>query len=140
MAIMTIVDDIDEDIDQDDEFSPDQEESVNNFVSNFVPNSKEVAKRWIEFFFQDKMLYCGGNIPKSLLLTNHHISMVMNFSILSSLDYAYEALEKTLSAKEINKCAQTGESTSDIKLVNETLKLIAGFGVPKPFAGGSLIL
>lgn len=130
-----------EDFDEEETFEERMPEIVERSTSQeFASNVKILAKRYIDSFFKDKMLHCGGKIPKSFLNSDRRISMVMNFDISKGIDTAYEALEKTMSQEELDRARNTGETTDDIKLVNESLYLMAKSGVPQQFAGGMLCL
>lgn len=98
------------------------------------------AKAHIDAFFADKQMYCGGAIPKRLLHDPDRVSMVINYNIIRGVDHAYTLLEHAISEQEIMDAARTGDSTKDIKLVNETLKLLAQYRVPRQFAGGILVM
>ena len=113
---------------------------VRSTAQEFILNVKTRAKTCIDSFFKDKMLHCGGRIPKSFLNSERRISMVMNFDISKGIDKAYEALEKTMSQEELEHARNTGETTDDIKLVNESLYLMSKSGIPQQFAGGMLCL
>ena len=125
---------------QSQKYSPEQEAELKIFAQDFFDDVKALAKQYMEHFFQDKMLYCGGKIPKSFLFAERCIGMVMNYDIIRGVEHAYSALEKNLTKKEIDLAKSTGETTSDIKLVNETLNLLARSGIPQQFAGGMMCL
>ena len=113
---------------------------INLSSGKFHSEVEELAKYYINRFFDGKMLYCGGKIPRSYLFAKDKVSMVLNFDICAGCDYVYATLEKSLSKYEIDSARITGEVTSDIKLVRETLDLIAKSGVPQQFAGGIMVL
>ena len=116
-------------------------EIVNQSSSHeFVSNVRILAKKYIEDFFKDKMLHCGGKIPKSFLNSDRRISMVMNYDVIMGIDHAYFALEKTIPQEELERARNTGETTADIVLVNETLYTLAKSGIPQQFAGGMMCL
>lgn len=125
---------------EEEEFLEEITPQVDFTVSEFYSEAKDLAKHYIKQFFEDKMLYCGGKIPRSCLFSDNVVSMVLNFDICAGVDCAYAALEKTITQQEIKLAKITGEITSDIKLVNETLRLIARSGVPQQFAGGIMCL
>jgi hypothetical protein len=116
------------------------EKDIRLFAETYLADVRALAVQYIDQFFADKRLYCGGKIPKWILHAEQRISMVMNYDIINSVDRAYEALELTISPEETAEAMRTGEATKDIKLVNDTLNMLAGFGVPKPFAGGIMLL
>ena len=121
-------------------YSPEQEVAIKVFAQDFYGDVKALAKQYMEQFFKDKMLHCGGKIPRSFLFADRRVSIVLNYDISQGVDRAYSSLESTLSEYEVEQARQTGEATSDIKLVNETLNLLARSGVPQQFAGGMMCL
>ena len=135
-----IEDDIEDDIVEEQERPPEQEREIKVFAQDFYSDVKALAKQYMEQFFKDKMLHCGGKIPKSFLFAERRVSMVLNYDISRGIDRAYKYLEKTMLQQDINEAKQNGEATDDIKLVNETLYLLARSGVPQQFAGGMLCL
>lgn len=106
----------------------------------FLEDLKKLATQYIDQFFQDKRMHCGGSIPKYLLHCPQRLSRVMNYDIVRSVDTAYIALEQTVSVEEAANARRFGGATSDIKLVNETLNLLARSGIPQQFAGGMLLM
>jgi hypothetical protein len=121
------------------EYTPEQEAEIKAFAQDFYGDVKALAKQYMEQFFKDKMLHCGGKIPRSFLFAERRISMVMNYDIIKGVERAYKSLEKAMSvAADVAK--QGGEVTDDIKLVNETLNLLARSGIPQQFAGGMMCL
>jgi len=122
------------------EYTPEQEAEIKVFAQDFFGDVKALAKQYIEQFFKDKMLHCGGKIPRSFLFAERRISMVMNYDIIKGVERAYKALEKVMPVADIDQAKQSGEATDDIKLVNETLNLLARSGIPQQFAGGMMCL
>ncbi len=103
-------------------------------------DSHEVAKTHIDSFFADKMMHCGGKIPKRFLHDTKRVSRVVNYTISKGVKKCYIALKPTITAEEKEEAKRKGDSTRDIKLVNETLKMLAKSGVPQQFAGGMLVM
>jgi hypothetical protein len=122
------------------EYTPEQEQEIKVFAQDFYGDVKALAKQYMDQFFKDKMLHCGGKIPRSFLFAERRISMVMNYDIIKGVERAYLSLEKVMTEKEIGHAKQSGEATDDIKLVNETLNLLARSGIPQQFAGGMMCL
>jgi len=123
----------------------DGEEAVEDFtcpisISTFYSDIKYLAKMYIERFFKDKMLYCGGKIPRNWLFEERRVLMVLNYDIVKGVDRAYKYLEDTLERDEVERAKITGEATYDIKLVNDTLNLLARSGIPQQFAGGMMCM
>lgn len=117
-----------------------QEEALKNFAKEFLTEVKILAKMYIEHFFKDKSLHCGGRIPRSFLLSEKRVQKVLDYDISLGVQTAYKYLEPNISRDEISNCQKTGEITSDIKLVNDILRLLAKSGIPQQFAGGMMIL
>ena len=111
-----------------------------SFAREVISNIRVNAKQCIDTFFKNKMFHCGGKIPNRLLNCDCRISMVMNFDIGAGVDRAYNALEKTMSVEELERARNTGETTDDIRLVNESLYMLSQNGIPQQFAGGMLCL
>lgn len=122
------------------EYTPEQETEIKVFAQDFYGDVKTLAKQYMDQFFKDKMLHCGGQIPRSFLFADRRISMVMNYDIIKGVERAYAALEKIMLVADIDHAKQSGEATDDIKLVNETLNLLARSGIPQQFAGGMMCL
>jgi hypothetical protein len=121
-------------------YTLEQELAIKVFAQDFYSDVKVLAKQYMEQFFKDKMLHCGGKIPKSLLFADRRLSMVLNYDIIKGVERAYKYLEPMLLSEDLNSARQTGETTEDIKLVNGTLCLLAQSGIPQQFAGGMLCL
>lgn len=103
-------------------------------------DATELAKRYIDEFFVDKMMHCGGSIPKRFLHDPKRVKCVVNYSLSKGVTRCYAALKHTVTDAEKAACRKTGDSTRDIKLVNETLNLMARSCVPQEFAGGILMM
>jgi hypothetical protein len=103
-------------------------------------DASELAKRRIDEFFADKQMHCGGSIPKRLLHDPQRVKCVVNYSISKAVTRCYAALKHTITDAERAAARKTGDSTRDIKLVNEALKLMARSCVPQEFAGGMLMM
>lgn len=110
------------------------------FVADFYADARVLAKQYMESFFSDKMLHCGGRIPHSLLFAERRVSMVLNYNIAKAVDRAYKYLEKELSEEEIEESKITGEVTRDIELVVSILEMLSKSNIPQQFAGGMLCL
>lgn len=112
-----------------------------NIKSNeLYKDVRALVTHYIDQFFGDKMMYCGGPIPKRLLHDPTRLTMVINFDISKGVKKAYNALENTITDEEIEEAKRIGDSTNDVKMVNETLKLLARASIPQQFAGGMMIM
>jgi hypothetical protein len=125
---------------QSSEYSSEQEQSIKSFAQSFHEDVNVLAKQYMAQFFKDKMLYCGGKVPHKMLFAERSLSMVLNYDIIKGVEKAYEILEPTVPFAESEAAKISGDITSDIRLVNEILGLLAKSGVPQQFAGGMMIL
>lgn len=125
---------------QEADYSPEQEAELRGFAKRFKGDAQTIVRGYIEKFFKGKMLHCGGKIPKSLLLSERRISLVLNYDIVRGVDRAYNCMEEFLTVEDKKIAQSCGEVTNDIKLVTETLKLLSKSSVPQQFAGGMLLL
>lgn len=121
--------------DLDDEF--DEAERLWAFAENFQHNVHAIAKFHMQQFFNDKTMHCGGKIPNVILLIDKRISLVINYDISEGILRAYQAMGDLVADETLS---ETAEISSDVKLVLETLNLLARSGVPQQFAGGMLLL
>ncbi len=101
---------------------------------------RALVTHYIDTFFSDKMFYCGGRIPKRFLHDPNRVTMVINYDISKGVLKAYKSLRSTITNEEVENARRIGDSTSDVKLVNETLKILARSGIPQQFAGGMMIM
>jgi hypothetical protein len=128
---------LEEDTQQDinDEYSAEQERELLFFATGFSGEVKYIAKEYIFSFFSDKNFFCGGRIPKRILLDNSHVLMVIEYDISRSVQKAYDCLKEHSISKEF-----LGEVTGDIRLVSSILNDLSISRVPQQFAGGMLLL
>jgi len=126
-----------------DEESADEESAnidLRGFAKRFHGDVRELVKKYMVQFFSNKMFHCGGKIPNSLLLAEWRISLVLNYNIVRGVERAYACLEHLITQKDLEDAKLSGEVTDDIKLVNETLHLLARSYIPQQFAGGMMLL
>lgn len=117
-----------------------QEQELKGFAKRFHSDVRSIVKTYIEQFFKDKVLHCGGKIPNYMLLSERRISMVLNYDIIRGVERAYNHLEELLTDEDKEIAKNSGEVTSDIKLVTEVLLLLSRSYIPQQFAGGMLLL
>lgn len=92
------------------------------------------AKYHMERFFADKKLATGGSVTKTFLFHPSRLSMVLGYSICDGVDKVYGALKSEVAGEKAN----SNSLPSDVRMVTETLNLIARSGVPQQYAGGML--
>ena len=105
------------------------------FAQNFQSDFKHLAAHHIKLFFKNKPFYCGGKIPKNMLINCDNILTVINYDIIDSVKKSYFFLRNHDSATQL-----LGEVTGDIRLVSSILHKLSAERVPQQFAGGMLIL
>ena len=131
---------------------------LKNTISNVIHGYNELKKRKIVFRVVDintcklkqkkdnsgdfeisdiknKPFYCGGKIPKNMLINCDNILTVINYDIIDSVKKSYFFLRNHDSATQL-----LGEVTGDIRLVSSILHRLSAENVPQQFAGGMLIL
>lgn len=126
--------------DEDEQYESDYDITDDILSGDFVGDIIAMAKQHVREFFGNRIMYCGGCIPNHLLFSKKRISLLLNTEIGDCIDLAYDALEKTIDPKVLAKAERTGDITSDIKLVRDSLDMIARSGVPKCLAGGILLM
>lgn len=124
-------------IDEDDDLDDNKEEIK---AKELYKKAEIVAKKYVDCFFADKMMHCGGKIPNRLLHDPLKINNIINYNICRAVKMAYKMMKKTITQEEIQLANKMGDSTKDIKLVNEILRMCAVAKIPKQFAGGILIM
>lgn len=68
------------------------------------------------------------------------IDMVVSTNLLDSLDMAYSCMKSMAGGDAEDRFKFTGEVTDDVRMVNETLKLLSRSGIPQKYAGGLMLL
>lgn len=80
-------------------------------------------------FFKDKTWWCGGEIPKTSLLTERNVKMVLYLNITQSVKIGYRALAKVDRPKH-----------HDIKTCVYVLHECERLGIAQPYVGGLFLL
>jgi hypothetical protein len=128
---------------EEEKFEP-QEQELRGFAGRFQGDVRGLVRGYMEQFFKDKMLHCGGKIPANLLFAERRISLVLNYDINRGVERAYCYLEPHFKDDEFGEKKKrtdpSGEVSGDIKLVLETLNLLHRSCIPQQFAGGMLLL
>lgn len=118
------------------EFDDDLENDLNDSENVLSYNSKEFLKSCIDKFFANKIMHCGGKIPKYILTDPKKISMVSSTTLIDGVKIVYDSMKYSNFVEAKN----TGDITEDIKIVNETLNLLCKSGIPQKFAGGMMLI
>lgn len=105
-----------------------------------VEDAKLLAKHYIDMFFRDRPLYCGGEIPKSMLHKDRYISAVLNLDIHNGIEYIYDAVGVNYSEEQMRHFERQGQLPNDVKTVISLFQMCAKAGIPKQFAVGIIII
>ena len=101
----------------------------------FVESVKNAARNYLEAFFHNRDMYCGGPISPQVLYSKAAISTVMNTDSESGCRRAYAAM-----ARDNFKQGQKNKETEDILFVISIFKECAKLGIPKCFRPGVLLV
>lgn len=108
------------------------------YEGEFLEDAKKLAIKYIDRWFCDKEMCCGGPIPKNVLYDLSNIMMVLNTPIGEGADKAYAIIEKS---GEINtEPTYEGGISDDVVLVLGFLRKSSSLGIPKVFQGGLLLM
>jgi hypothetical protein len=105
-----------------------------------IEDAKLLAKHYIDMFFKDKSLYCGGSIPKNMLHKDRYISAVLNLDICNGMDYIYDAVGVTYTEEQMRYYERQGQLPEDVKYVISLFSMCAKAGIPKQFAVGIIVI
>lgn len=107
------------------------------YTNVFLGDVNELSRQYIERFFADREMHCGGGIPDYLLFSKYNISLILNTNIENGVKRAYHAIAQ---AERFPPCVDSGIVPDDVKLVMAILKQCAKVGIPKEFAAGVMLL
>jgi hypothetical protein len=93
------------------------------------------AKEYIDLFFCNRNMYCGGSINRKILHSKNWIDLVANTNVASGVILAYKAM-KNAGFKQRKKFG----CTEDILFVIDIFKQCALLGIPKCFSSGILLI
>ena len=100
----------------------------------FLINQNELIRGYIQKFFADKEMHCGGKISQSLMLSPKSIHLVRNMTFEEGLNIAYAVLDEFLRP-------DLGDGfPKEIRLVINILTECAAKHIPKERAPGILLL
>jgi len=117
--------------------SSDNKRFLEAFANDFPKDSEALVKQYMEYFFADKNLHCGGSVPKSILLNHRRVSMVLDYDICKAADRVYKY---TSSNKELDDDDEKESFSNDIDLFLKALKTLQNALIPKQFLGGMICL
>lgn len=107
-----------------------------SFFGDFLPDVQATIRDLIGRYFDGKEMYCGGEIPKSVLHAEEYVSLVLNTDVISGMDIVYDAIARS---GQYQTESEHGVS-EDVKHVIDLIHEIKKFGVPKPFITGILLM
>ena len=107
------------------------EESV--FFGNFADDLHKLAVKYIQSYFKNKELFCGGPISEKSILTPKYITKVLNTSFSNAIAAAYESLEFWDGLDWIS------DKDADIEFMIELIHNVER-EIPRPFVGGILLM
>lgn len=126
-----------------DDFAESEYEEVQEeYASLFLSDVRQLSGEYIQRFFKDKEMHCGGNVPISMLLTENNVSLILNTNIEDGVKLAYKAIAYSSKDIVVEDDVHVDEITvsDDVKLVMSVLKKCSKAGVPKELAAGMLLL
>jgi len=106
------------------------------FFGDFLLDIQATIRDLIDRFFVGREMYCGGEIPKSVLHADEYVSLVLNTDVINGMDIVYDAIARS---GQYQTEFEHGVS-DDVKHVIDLIHEIKGFGVPKPFITGILLM
>lgn len=105
------------------------------------------AKNYLAYFFSDKMMHCGGRIPKQFLFNDRRINTAVNMELGKAVDKVYKALANDIPVEDVLpededevEDENTGVVTDDMKKVIELLEIFQCARIPQMFFGGFLLI
>jgi hypothetical protein len=110
-------------------------EEGNTLFSDFeLEEIKNLSKKCIKKYFQDKISFSGNQIDSKLILKHKYIDLVMKTNIITAVDLAYSLIKKN----EFN--------SNFIDIVNDDVRYVVGLihqiqkTIPQEFVGGILLM
>jgi len=130
----------------------DFEVEVATEVANIKPEDAKAkmvisAKNYLAYFFSDKMMHCGGRIPKQFLFNDRRVRTAVNMDLGAAVDRVYTALANDVPIEDVLDEAEdyeeednSGVVTDDMKKVIELLEVFQCARIPQMFFGGFLLI
>lgn len=109
----------------------------------FFEDVQKLVRQYIDLWFADKEMSCGGPIPPKMLYRAQYITQVLNTDISVAIERAYEAVSRCkFFYPQFHK--ETAEGLTgveeDVFAVLDFLSKSAMKGIPKVFQGGLLLM
>lgn len=130
--MMQDLEDIDDEMDELEEepkFNPYQ-------LGKLFKELEKSVQRWIADFFEDKEFHCGGSIPRSLILSEEAVEMVIGTDFLEGTDVVLEVLRRVPMPFGFNEQLIDWDVHNYLRIN----KMVRQKGVPKPFQAGIMLL
>ena len=99
----------------------------------------DFVKGVIVDYFTGKSYYCGGEIPAHILLAKKRVNLVLDCTLDTAIEIAYEALEQDLTVED-DEYVSAGGVSPDIKTFINVLHNMAHSGIPQELSSGMLVL
>jgi hypothetical protein len=112
------------------------------YREEFLDDVKMLVKYYIDLWFDDRDMCCGGPIPSKMLYSPTNITQILNTDICDGVDRAYEAFERFSYVNDEFEIVSLYEGGigQDISIVLNFLCESAKRGIPKVFQGGLLLM
>jgi len=107
-----------------------------SFFGDFLPDVQATIRDLITAYFAGKEMYCGGEIPKSVLHADNYVSLVLNTDVINGMDIVYDAIAKSGQYQTESEHGVPDDVRHVIELIHE----IKCHCVPKPFITGILLM
>ncbi len=104
------------------------------FYDNFGEFSVLLAKHYIDMYFANKKMHCGGRVSKSLLFSPQTISLILNTPFIEGIDRIYEVIAKKYYEKETK-----GKVSNHVVLVLNLLDECHDMRIPTAFKAGMIL-
>lgn len=125
---------------QNPEFQEDRLEGLDEFCGEMLPDLTEIIKIFIDNFFHDKELHCGGPIPKKLLYSSHYITMVINTTVSNGVLAAFKSIDRFSENENSENEVNDGTVTEDMKTVLAIQDHACERRIPKEYSGGIMLM
>lgn len=115
-------------------------EGLDEFCEEIVADLTWVTTAYIDNFFHDKEMHCGGGIPKKLLYSPHYIEMVVNTTVSNGVRTAFKSLDHFSENENFENEVNDGTVTDDMKLVLAVMDHACERRIPKEHSAGIMLM
>ena len=125
---------------QNQEIQEEHLEGLDDFKEEMMPDLNTLVRKYIDNFFHDKELHCGGPIPKKLLHSPHYIVMVINTTVSNAVIAAFKSLDHFAENENLDDEGNDGIVTDDMKTVIAIQNHTCERRIPKEYSGGVMLM